>query len=59
MLAKIDHKVRELRRVAVAGLSDPKLKPGDFRRLTRTEVAMLYRSAAESEAGRKKATTRR
>lgn len=59
MLAKIDHKVRDLRRVAVAGLSDPKLKPGEFRRLTRTEVAMLYRSAAESPAGRKKATTRR
>jgi len=54
MLAKIGHKVRELRRVAIAGLADERLKPGEFRRLTRTEVDRLYRAAAEpARRGRK------
>lgn len=42
MFAKLDRRVRALKRIAIGGVSDPKLKPGRFRRLTRTEVAQLY-----------------
>ena len=50
MLARIDHPVRQLRRVAIDGISDAKLKPGHFRRLTSTEVKQLFRAAARGEA---------
>jgi len=45
MFARIDHRVRSLKRIAIAGLTDPRLKPGQYRRLTRTEVDRLYRAA--------------
>jgi len=48
MFARIDHRVRSLKRTAIAGLTDPKLKPGRYRRLTRTEVDQLYRAAVET-----------
>jgi len=52
MFAKLEHPVRQLVRVAIDGISDPKLKPGRYRRMTSTEVARLY-AAAEAPAGRK------
>ena len=48
MFARINHRVRALRRIGVGGLRDPKLKPGRHRRLTRTEVDQLYRAAGKT-----------
>ena len=45
MFARIDHRVRSLKRIAIAGLTDPRLKPKQYRRLTRTEVDRLYGAA--------------
>ncbi len=54
MFQAVGHPVSKLRRVAIGPLSDPKLTPGMWRELTRTEVKML---ATMQEAP--KAKTRR
>lgn len=41
MYQAIGHPVSKLRRVAIGPLSDPRLGPGDYRELTKTEVKML------------------
>jgi len=48
MFAKLGYRVKALKRIAIGGVSDPKLKPGQFRRLTRTEVAQLYRAPGKA-----------
>ena len=45
MLARVGHKVMQLERVAVGPIKLGKLLPGEFRRLSNQEVAMLYRAA--------------
>lgn len=45
VLARLGYPVRRLRRVRIAGIADPMLKPGAFRRLTRTEIDRLRRAA--------------
>jgi len=50
--AATGHRVRRLRRVAVGRLSDARLHPGAYRKLTATEVAMLRGDAGLSGAGR-------
>lgn len=45
MLAKLGHKVHQLKRVAVGGLSLGNLLPGQWRQLTATEVETLRRDA--------------
>jgi 23S rRNA pseudouridine2605 synthase len=39
------HLVQRLRRTAIGPISDPSLRPGDFRMLTESEVAALWRAA--------------
>jgi 23S rRNA pseudouridine2605 synthase len=41
MFQAIGHPVSKLRRVAIGPLSDPRLGPGDYRELTKSEVKML------------------
>ena len=41
MFQAVGHPVSKLRRVAIGPLSDPRLGPGDYRELTKTEVKML------------------
>ncbi len=41
MFKAVGHPVSKLRRVAIGPLSDPRLGPGDYRELTKTEVKML------------------
>lgn len=43
MLARVGHKVMQLRRVQVGAIKLGKLAPGEYRRLTSSEVAELYR----------------
>jgi len=50
--AAVGHRVRRLRRVAMGRLSDERLRPGAYRKLTATEVAMLRDDAGLSGAGR-------
>jgi len=45
MLAAVGHPVRWLRRVAIGPVSDPHLKPGQYRKLSREEVSALFREA--------------
>jgi 16S rRNA U516 pseudouridylate synthase RsuA-like enzyme len=54
MLVKTGHKVRRLQRIAIAGVTDEKLKPGQHRRMSRTEVQHLYRSARGKQKKRRK-----
>lgn len=49
MLARIGHKVMHLKRVAIGPVKLGKLLPGDFRPLTRQEVARLYADAKLSQ----------
>lgn len=42
VLARSGYVVRSLRRIKIGWLSDPRLKPGRYRRLSRGEVARLY-----------------
>ena len=53
MLAKLDHTVKQLRRVAIGGIRDPGLKPGRYRHLTSSEVEQLYGAASPAPAERK------
>ena len=41
MFQAVGHPVSKLRRVAIGPISDPRLTPGDWRELTKTEVKML------------------
>lgn len=41
MFQAVGHPVSKLRRVAIGPLSDPRLGPGDYRELTKSEVKML------------------
>lgn len=41
MFQAVGHPVSKLRRVAIGPLSDPRLGPGDYRELTKTEVKQL------------------
>jgi 23S rRNA pseudouridine2605 synthase len=41
MFKAVGHPVSKLRRVAIGPIADPKMGPGDWRELTRTEVKML------------------
>jgi len=43
MLARVGHKVRRLKRVAIGGITSRGLKVGRFRRLTEAEIASLRR----------------
>ncbi|HEX6095429.1 MAG TPA: pseudouridine synthase [Thermoanaerobaculia bacterium] len=64
MFKAMGHPVSKLRRVAIGPLSDPRLGPGDYRELTKTEVKMLtmlkeppkpkVRRAAAASTGAKK-----
>lgn len=61
VLARVGHKVLQLRRVRIAGLSLGDLQPSEFRQLNAGEVSMLRRSvhraaadAAPSDARRRK-----
>lgn len=68
MFQAVGHPVSKLRRVAIGPLSDPRLGPGDYRELTKTEVKMLAtmkepakpkvrRAATRPAAGAKKKST--
>ena len=71
MFQAVGHPVSKLRRVAIGPLSDPRLGPGDYRELTKTEVKQLAsmqepakpkaekprRTAARPAAGTSKKTT--
>ena len=72
MFQAVGHPVSKLRRVAIGPLSDPRLGPGDYRELTKTEVKQLATmqepakpkaekprraAAARSAAGTSKKTT--
>jgi 23S rRNA pseudouridine2605 synthase len=56
MFQAVGHPVAKLRRVAIGPLSDPRLGPGDYRELTKTEVKML---ATGYEPAKPKAKPRR
>lgn len=43
ILAEVGHPVRRLRRVAIGPVSDSKLQPGRYRKLSRNEVDTLFR----------------
>jgi 23S rRNA pseudouridine2605 synthase len=45
MLAVVGHPVKWLRRVAIGPITDPSLKPGKYRKLTREEVSALFQEA--------------
>ena len=47
MCDAVGHPVVRLRRVRIGPITDPRLKPGQFRELTSREVAMLKRAAAK------------
>lgn len=59
MFKAVGHPVSKLRRVAIGPISDPRLTPGDWRELTKTEVKMLatMQEAPKAKA-KKRATTR-
>jgi pseudouridine synthase len=50
MCDAVGHPVVRLRRVRIGPISDPRLKPGQFRELTSREVAMLKRAAAKDSS---------
>ncbi|NOZ23740.1 MAG: rRNA pseudouridine synthase [Planctomycetes bacterium] len=52
ILARLGYRVKRLRRVAIAGITDPRLKPGAFRRLTRTEVERLRKAGGRTNGKR-------
>lgn len=52
VLARVGHKVRRLKRVAIGPITDRGLKIGSYRRLTRKEVGQLRRAAGEKGTGR-------
>ena len=52
MCEAIGHPVRALKRVKIGPVSDPRLKPGDWRELTPGEVLALRRTAAGTTTGR-------
>src|SRR5215210_6013297 len=56
MFQAVGHPVAKLRRVAIGPLSDPRLGPGDYRELTKSEVKML---ATGHEPAKPKAKPRR
>ena len=56
MFQAVGHPVSKLRRVAIGPISDPRLGPGDYRELTKSEVKML---ATMKEAAPKPKVTRR
>jgi len=58
-LARWGCRVRRLKRIRIAGLRDPKLKPGEFRRLTPKEVRALRTAADTPSAPTKKHTTKK
>ncbi|MEW6356061.1 MAG: pseudouridine synthase [Planctomycetota bacterium] len=49
VLVRLGYSVKRLRRTAIAGIEDPRLKPGEFRRLTRTEVDRLRKAGNERD----------
>lgn len=53
VLARVGHKVLQLRRVRIAGLSLGDLQPSEFRQLTAAEVSLLRRAVGRAEAGAK------
>ena len=53
MLARLEHKVMRLRRVALGPVQLGTLEPGKTRRLTRTELEALKQAAASREDGDK------
>ena len=62
LLARVGHKVRRLKRVAIGPVTDRGLKIGSYRILTRAEVAKLRRAAAQeppAPAGRGEAPAAR
>ena len=50
VLARLGYRVKRLKRTAIAGIQDPRLKPGAFRRLTRTEVERLRKAGPKGES---------
>lgn len=58
MFQAVGHPVSKLRRVAIGPLSDPRLGPGDYRELTKSEVKMLA-SGQEPAKPKAKAPPRR
>jgi len=57
MLAKVGHKVRRLKRVAIGSITDRGLKIGSCRALTRAEVAQLRKAAAQKPVAQKPAAS--
>ena len=49
VFAALDYKVKRLERTKIGGLSDPTLKPGEFRMLKTAELAMLRGSAGKGK----------
>lgn len=49
MFEMIGHPVIKLRRVAIGFLTDPKLKPGDYRYLTRAEIQRFLKAAGDGK----------
>ena len=49
MLAATGHPVRRLERVAIGPVSDSRVKPGHYRKLTPDEVSELFRQAMGSK----------
>ena len=51
VLARLGYAVRSLKRVKIGWLSDPRLKPGRYRRLNREEVARFYSLTNDNRTG--------
>lgn len=49
MFIRVGHPVKRLRRIAIGGLSDPKLQPGGVREVTASEVARLRAGGARGK----------
>ncbi|MGZ8780070.1 MAG: hypothetical protein ACXW31_09115, partial [Thermoanaerobaculia bacterium] len=58
MFQAVGHPVSKLRRVAIGPLSDPRLGPGDYRELTKTEVKMLVTMKEPAKPKVRRAATR-
>lgn len=58
MFQAVGHPVSKLRRVAIGPLSDPRLGPGDYRELTKTEVKMLATMKEPAKPKVRRAATR-
>lgn len=54
MFDAIGHSVLKLSRVRIGALNDAKLKPGEWRLLTRAEVRKFYRPSSDSPRGSKR-----